>query len=372
MNRVIYIAIATLMFLASCEQSAKEEALAPGEYKIVLKVQNPREEISAELFQVNERDRKLIDSAVFNAKDSSYVLQGKSPEADFALLKIGDLQEMLIYLEPGLIEVTAEGNKPKATYTLSGTRNNNYLNLLNTYQAGYAAAMAAFEQEYMMVQGAGEGQDMRVLEEKYKTMQANETQKLKEVIDQMDSSPVAIYAAGMFFDKDAAFPFLDSLSARLSKQLPNDRYATLFLGQMEKLRKFSIGQTAPDFTLTDLQGKNFSLSSLRGNYVLIDFWASWCGPCRQENPNVVATYKKYKNKSFKIIGVSLDRSEEPWKEAIKTDGLIWSHVWDKAGQVAGEYAVEGIPSTFLLDKEGRIIAKNLRGDALENKLKEVL
>lgn len=372
MRNICFIALLTGSLLAACSVEKEEKALAPDEYSILVKVENPREGVSLQLFQINEQERKLIDSAGFNASDSTYRLSGKSPAADFALLKIGDMQEMLIYLEPGRINLQAEGNKPKAKYSIGGTRNNDYLDQLNTYQSEYAMAMAGFEQEYMMVQGSGAEQDMSVLEAKYKSLQASETDKLKQLINAMDSSPVAIYAAGMFYDKDASFPFLDSLSARLSSQMPKDKYALLFAEQMNKLRKFAIGQPAPDFTLTDLEGKSFSLTSLKGNYVLIDFWASWCKPCRQENPNVVATYKKFKGKPFKIIGVSLDRSEEPWREAIKADGLSWSHVWDKEGKVANDYAVEGIPSTFLLDKEGKIIAKNLRGGALENKLKEVM
>lgn len=136
-----------------------------------------------------------------------------------------------------------------------------------------------------------------------------------------------------------------------------------------------LGQTAPEIKLPDPNGKEIALSSLRGKYVLVDFWASWCAPCRAENPNVVKAYQQYKDKNFTIFSVSLDQKKEVWVKAIKDDGLTWNHVsdlkfWDS--EPAKAYGVEAIPANFLLDPAGKIIAMNLRGEDLENKLKEVL
>ncbi|NSL89101.1 TlpA family protein disulfide reductase [Chitinophaga sp. Mgbs1] len=136
-----------------------------------------------------------------------------------------------------------------------------------------------------------------------------------------------------------------------------------------------VGQIAPDFTLPDPSGKMVSLKSFRGKYVLVDFWASWCGPCRQENPNVVKAYQQFKNKNFTILGVSLDKTKEQWLAAIKQDGLAWNHVsdlkfWDSA--VVPIYGINAIPTNFLLDPQGKIIAADLRGDALTAKLQEII
>ena len=143
----------------------------------------------------------------------------------------------------------------------------------------------------------------------------------------------------------------------------------------EEPSAIKVGQVAPDFTLPDPSGKMISLNSFRGKYVLVDFWASWCGPCREENPNVVKAYQQYKGKNFTILGVSLDKTKDKWQQAIKEDGLAWNHVsdlkfWDSA--VVPLYGINAIPTNFLLDPQGKVIAANLRGPALEAKLQEVL
>ena len=136
-----------------------------------------------------------------------------------------------------------------------------------------------------------------------------------------------------------------------------------------------MGKIIPDFQQEDVNGKMINIKSLRGKYVLIDFWASWCGPCRGENPNVLNAFNKYKNKNFTVLGISLDKSKDAWQEAIKHDGLTWQHVSDLKGwsnAVAQQFGIQSIPQNFLIDPTGKIIGKNLRGEALEEKLASVL
>jgi len=243
-------------------------------------------------------------------------------------------------------------------------------------QFGEKFKAAVDGESYNKAHAAAEAKkDTAQLDSLRKERGARQHRMLTEYIKTHPSSYVAVLELDIWFSYDPADAAdLEELYNGLDEHIRTSYTGKIVKGTLDAAKKTAVGQAAPEFAQADVKGKSVALSSFKGQYVLIDFWASWCGPCREENPAVLKAWQRYHSKGFAILGVSLDEQKDKWLEAIKKDGLNWTQVSDLKGwknSAALLYGVSGIPMNFLLDKNGKIIAKGLRGEDLENKLAEL-
>lgn len=323
---------------------------------------------------INEQGKVAkVDSAIPSAQRKVTFKGQVKDQGAFYLVNFFDTpkpQKVLVILEGGeTIDIVADGinnEEGKGDFMLKGDYPNvKYMLELLAISKEMEAKVRKWNQEIQVDQK----QEKRIQAE-FTQAQAVSTAKIKALIPLMGSHLVALWATN-FLPAEKEMASLVDIADRLGKARPTHPQVQQFVSNLQRLQGVNEGAMAPDINLATPAGPNLALSSLRGKYVLIDFWASWCGPCRRENPNVVKTYAAYKDKGFEIFGVSLDQNREAWLKAIETDKLVWKHVsdlqyWNSAGAQA--YQVNSIPQTFLVDPAGRIIAKGLRGAALDNYL----
>lgn len=320
------------------------------------------------------REGSVVSSAKIDAS-GKFVLKASLIEPNIYRLWINENNNLMLILTPGeSVNVKANAKELGSGFTVSGSRETALLHEGMNRLAGFSQKMDSVNQVYQANAGSARIDSiLPVLQAEYKRL---DDARREFIIAFIKTNPSSL--AGLVFieslDMEAEFPCYDLLDKGLFAAHPTNMFVKDLHTRVEAERQVSIGNVAPEISLPDPGGQPFTLSSLKGKVVLIDFWASWCGPCRKENPNVVALYARYKDHGFEILGVSLDRDKEKWLQAIQDDGLVWKHVSDLQywkSQAAKAYGVSSIPATFLLDKEGKIIAKKLRGPALEEKMKEL-
>ncbi len=290
-----------------------------------------------------------------------------------------EVMDTAVVAEDGSFEMTGELNKKIISSLRLGQRGNNRV-LLVLEKGSDVEVDADFKslRKYdYTIKGSPESTQILGLYNKLSKREIGEPY-LVNFVDTCQSEQVA-YLALSNLPIEKHYKVYENYENKLKKSSPN---STLLKGIQDYIAankgalNATVGKVAPAIDLPDTDGKSLPLANLKGKIVLVDFWASWCRPCRKENPNVVRLYDQYKNKGFEVYSVSLDKTKEKWLAAIEQDNLKWdAHVSELQGwksSAAGAYGVKSIPQTFLLDGEGKIIAKNLRGGALEAKLKEVL
>lgn len=279
-----------------------------------------------------------------------------------------------VFVEPGTINVKVDFADP-GNPIVTGSESQKVFDEYNKSMREIDDMLHEIIVRYQQAQGSNDTVLLEQITDEYYNLEDSKSSLIRDFCVEHNKSVVSPYImirnSYMFELED-----LEVVGEVLDPSIQSSEYAQELYEKIDILKRVAIGQPYVDFTLDDPQGNPVALSSVIGkNYVLVDFWASWCVPCRKENPNIVATYGEYHDKGFDVFGVSLDRDHGKWVEAIQQDNLTWHHVSDLKywNSAAGKlYGVQSIPHSVLIDPAGIIIAKNLRGDELKNKLDEML